>query len=309
MKIATFSTLDAVLRNGTMAAAAKEMHITPSAVSMQIKQIEQYLGQQLFDRSGLQAKPVPLAYEVCGVMQEALKRLETVRRRPAMTIEGNIRLGVIDSMQPILLPATMRLLRDRYPSLRLQPARGKSADLTNAVKAGKMDAAVVAQPESDGSTRLNWHPLMRRELVLITPPSADDLSTTALFRKHEWICYDRSTIAGRMAARYVNSHIREKRSSLELDEVRAIVAMVSAGLGVSIVQLSEPSICLTYPVRVLRLGRDAPILRISLVTRKSDSDSRPLSALKDAMTTVMSTTLKQPAGEMANVTDSAYIKH
>jgi DNA-binding transcriptional LysR family regulator len=298
MKIAAFQTLDSILRNGSMAAAAKEMHLTPSAVSMQIKQLEEYLGQQLFDRSKLQVKATPIAYDVSRVMQEALQRLESVRRRPAMTVEGSLRLGVIPSMQPILLPAAMRLVRDRHPNLKVQPTRGKSADLTLEVKAGRLDAAVVAQPETGGSSRLNWHPLTRRELVLIAPPSSQSGSPVALLRKHDWISYDRNTITGRLAGRFVHSLVREKKSHIELDEVRAIVAMVSAGLGVSVVQLAEPSICLTYPVRLVRLGRNAPSVEFSLVSRKSDTDSRTLSALKDAISTVM-TAVYSPAGSDA----------
>ncbi|WP_395348096.1 LysR family transcriptional regulator [Variovorax sp. UC122_21] len=166
MKIDAFSTLDAVLRGGTLAAAAHEMNLTPSAISMQMKQLEAYLGQPLFDRSGLQVKPMKLAHEVSSVMRDALQQLESLRKRATVSIEGSVRLGVIESMQPIVLPATMRLLRERYPRLELRPARGRSASLIAAVKAGDLDAALVAQPESGGSARLRWQPMLRRELVL-----------------------------------------------------------------------------------------------------------------------------------------------
>ncbi len=58
MKIDTFATLDAVLRGGTFAAAAAARNVTPSAVSMQMKQLEAYMGQPLFDRSGLQVRSI-----------------------------------------------------------------------------------------------------------------------------------------------------------------------------------------------------------------------------------------------------------
>ena len=64
MKIEMFDTLDAVLRGGSLAAAASETNLTASAVSMQMKQIEAYLGQPLFDRSGHAIRPTPLAHEV-----------------------------------------------------------------------------------------------------------------------------------------------------------------------------------------------------------------------------------------------------
>lgn len=287
MKIEAFITLAAILRKGTMAAAAKELNMTPSAVSMQVKQIETYLGRQLFDRSGLQIRPLPIAYEVAEAMRLSLSRLETFRRQTTIVVDGTIRLGVIDSMQPVLLPGTMRLLRELYPALHIHPTRGKSSVLTDAVKAGTLDAAVVGQPETGGSARLHWQPLLQRELVLIVPPFEKDTSMKSLFKRHEWIRYDRKTVAGRMSARYLGTYVREHRSSIELDEVRAIVAMVSAGLGISVVQLAEPSICLTYPVNVLRLAPNPPVLQFSLVTRMTDSDSRPLRALGEALESVV----------------------
>lgn len=96
MKIDAFSTLDAVLRGGTLAAAAHEMNLTPSAISMQMKQLEAYLGQPLFDRSGLQVKPMKLAHEVSSVMRDALQQLESLRKRASVSIEGSVRLGVIE---------------------------------------------------------------------------------------------------------------------------------------------------------------------------------------------------------------------
>lgn len=277
MKIDAFSTLDAVLRGGTLAAAAHEMNLTPSAISMQMKQLEAYLGQPLFDRSGLQVKPMKLAHEVSSVMRDALQQLESLRKRASVSIEGSVRLGVIESMQPIVLPATMRLLRERYPRLELRPARGRSASLIAAVKAGDLDAALVAQPESGGSARLRWQPMLRRELVLVAPPTATESSVAALFKQYDWIRYDRSTVTG----------------TLEFDSTPAIVAMVSGGLGISVVQIADPGLVATYPVRIVRLGRGAPMLQLSLVTRKTDDDSRTLAAMREAMHTALMTAQRQ----------------
>lgn len=286
MKIEAFITLETVLRKGSMAAAAKQLSMTPSAVSMQIKQVEAYLGRQLFDRSGLQARPLPVAHEVADAVRHSLSRLETLKRQATVLVEGTIRLGVIDSMQPVLLPGAMSRLRADYPALHVHPTRGKSSVLIDAVKAGALDAAVVGQPETGGSGRLHWHPLLRTALSLIAPPFEGDTDIRSLFRRHEWIRYDRTTVAGRMSARYLNKYVPVHRSTIELDEVRAVVAMVSAGLGVSIVQLSEPSICATYPVKVLRLAH-APVLQFSLVARRAEADGRPLRALCDALMAVV----------------------
>lgn len=283
MKVEVFTTLDAVLRTGSFTAAAAESNLTPSAVSMQMKQLEQYLGQTLFDRSGLQVRPTPAARELAAAMAGGLEHVQALRRRTPLAVEGVLRLGVIESMQPVLLPGTLRTLRERYPGLEVRPLRGRSAGLTEQVKAGTLDAAVVAQPEKGGQSGVRWHMLEERELVLIAPPAAPALPIRQMFERWEWIRYERATVSGAMAARWVNAHAPHRRPWLEFDSVPAIVAMVHAGLGISIVQLADLGICLAYPVRMVRLGRDAPKLRVSLVTRKADEDDRRLLALRGAM--------------------------
>jgi DNA-binding transcriptional LysR family regulator len=287
MKLEAFATQRSVIEEGSFAAAASVMHLTPSAVSMQMKQLELYLGQALFDRSGLQVRPTAAAHEVVASMRGGLDYLNALRRRTTVAIDGTVRLGVIESIQPVLLPGTLRYLKDRYPRLAVRPTRGRSAGLMDAVKAGQLDAAVVAQPEKGRLSGLRWHPLTQREIVLIAPPGERASSVSTLLHKHDWIRYDRSTVTGAMAARYVHACLPGKRSALELDSVPAIVAMVSAGLGVSLVQLMDPGICQIYPVRIIRLGSEVPTLQISLVIRKADEDSRLLLALREAMTATL----------------------
>jgi DNA-binding transcriptional LysR family regulator len=285
MKLEAFATLDAVITEGSFAAAAAVMNLTPSAVSMQMKHLEQYLGQQLFNRAGLQVRPTAMAHQVRDAMRGGLQQIDAMRRRNTVVVEGTVRLGLIESIQPVLLPGTMRLLRDAHPALQLRPQRGRSVGLTDDVKAGKLDAAVVAQPEKGRLAGLTWAPLLQRELLLIAPPGETGVASTAkaMLERYEWIRYDRGTASGAMAARYVRRVAPDKRSTLELDSVTAIVAMVSAGLGVSVVQLMDPTLVERYPVKVIRLGAGAPTLQISVVMRKGDEERRALQAVRDAM--------------------------
>jgi len=283
MNVETFFTLEAILRTGTFAQAALERNVTRSAVSMQMKQLELYMGQTLFDRSGLYARPTPLARELVENMHRSLQRLETLRKRPGVAVEGVVRLGVIESMMPIVLPGTMKQLATQHPGLQVHPVRGRSSSLTASVSAGELDAAVVAEPPDGGSTRLRWRALATNELLLLAPPDAPEASVQSLFRQHPWIRYDRKTISGALAAQYVAQQIGDVRSALEFDSATAILAMVSAGLGVAIVQLPDSALVHSYPVRIVRLGRGAPRVQYSLVTRRVDDDSRALLALFAAM--------------------------
>ncbi len=207
-----------------------------------------------------------------------------LRRRVSVAVGGAVRLGVIESIQPVLLPGTLRYLRDHYPKLRVRPVRGRSAGVAGPGQGG---AASMPRwwpgPKPADWRAWRWHPVGTREMVLIAPPDAGEASAADLLARYDWIRYDRATVTGAMAARYVHGVMPEKRSAMEFDSVIAIVAMVSAGLGVSVVQLMDPTVCDRYPVRRVRLGADAPTLQISLVSRRADEDSRVLQALTEAV--------------------------
>src|SRR6187431_1298842 len=81
MKLLFLATLDAILRRGSFAAAAEEIGLTPSAVSLQVKRLEEHLGQPLFVRSGRVAQPTPIARELALSTRDALAALEALRHK------------------------------------------------------------------------------------------------------------------------------------------------------------------------------------------------------------------------------------
>ena len=283
MKLDAFVTLEAVIRNGTLAAAAAEMHLTASAVSSQMKQLEAYFGQPLFDRSGPQLRPMPLANEASRMMGETLRQLQSLRELSHVAVRGIATLGVLESMLPLILPPTLARAREQYAGLEVRLSSGRSTALVAAVKAGELDAALVAQPAGGGSSRLHWRPMESRELVLVLPTSAGEPSLAQAFQRYEWIRYDRRTIVGALARQFILQQGVTTHGTHEFDSAAAILAMVSAGLGASVLEIIDPAVLQGYPVRIVRLGSQAPRYQLSLVMRKSDEDKRTLHALADVL--------------------------
>jgi len=288
MKFSFFETLEAVLRTGSLSRAADEMNLTPSAISMQMKQVEVFFGQPLFDRSGLQVKPMPFAHEVASVMQLPMQQIEQLRRRNSIQIEGTIRLGVIESMQASLLPGVIQHLLKKHPALQLKPARGRAVELIAAVKANELDAAIVVQPVKGGSQRLHWQHLFKNELVVIAPPTAKAAKIHQLFCDYPWIRFDASTSTGKLAAQWIGQNMPQAQRSMDLPSVHAVLSMVNAGLGVSMVPSIDPRMMMAYPVRVYPIGRGAPALNVVLLTRKNEPKTRLMDALFESIQAAIS---------------------
>lgn len=280
MNLSALSTLVAILDKGSFTAAADAVGCTPSAVSLQIKQLEAYFGQPLFDRSARTAKPTDFALEAGLIARELLARLGGLRARREAGISGRVRLGAIASIQTDSLPPALRLLRDRHPALDIQVSLGDSDDLQADLQAGRIDAAALVRSPSGGSSRLQWHNLYRQPFVLLAPSGMSAASPAALLHSQPWIRYDTALTGGRLAAQYVKRACARPRLAMQVQSIDAIVAMVAAGLGVSVVPLPRSAQLDAHGVQAMRLGRQGPARQIALARRKADADNRNIDAVE-----------------------------
>jgi DNA-binding transcriptional LysR family regulator len=283
MNTSMFSTLVAIVDRGTLAAAAQQVGCTPSAVSLQVKQLEAYFGQPLFDRSTRSVKPTPFGEQVATVARELVQQLNGLRAKPATSVAGRLRLGAIASVQADVLPQALRTLRDRHPALDVVMTLNDSDELLSDLKAGRIDAAVLVRPASGGSSRLAWYDLTRQPFVMLAPGSAPEEKPAELLQSLGWIRYDPALTGGRIAARHVRRLAPRARATMDLKSIDAIVAMVAAGLGVTVVPRPRQPLISAYAVRELRLGRNAPTRQIALVCRNVDPRDRRIAAVRGAL--------------------------
>lgn len=282
MKFEFLHTLDAILRHGSFAAAADDVGLTPSAVSLQVKRLEEYLGRPLFDRSGRTAKPTALARELSESVRVALDAVEAARARQTLALSGRVVLGTIRTLQPTMIPVVLREISLRHPDLSVRVIQGDSIELLNQLKAGQIDGAALIRPPAGGSSRLAWENLERQPFVFVAPPDSPDLPVSKLIKLYNWLQFDTSLSSGRVAASYVHRLSPATRSKFELESIEAVLSMVSAGLGVSIVPQLRGIKLRSYPVRQLPLGPRAPVRQVAFVCRGMDADDRRISAIRNA---------------------------
>lgn len=281
MKLEFLETLDAILRRGSFAGAADERGLTAAAVSLQVKRLEEHFGQPLFVRSARVARPTPMARKLAQTVREALSAMEAMRVRSTPLVEGRVVLGTIRTVQTSILPAALLEVHRRYPKLFVRAVQGDAGALLEQLKTGTLDAAVVVRPTGSAARRFHWTPLARESFVLIAPPQSTG-TLTELLRTHDWIQFDTTLVSGRMAAQSLHRTAPGKRGSVEVDAVDTVHALVSAGLGVSVVPKRKHALSELLPVREIAIDRGSHYREIAFVCRKLDADNRRILALQEA---------------------------
>jgi len=263
-------TFIAVTRHGTFAAAGMHIGLTQSAVSAQIRQLEQALGVPLFDRTGRQAtlnaaglRALPLAREI----------LETFNRMAvpvdANEYRGELKVGAITTAQTGLLPQALVRLRQAAPTVECKLIPGVSLELLSQVDAGELDSAIIIRPPFDLPKELHVQVLRKEPFALIVPHTLAGDDPLQLLATQPHVRYDRTSFGGRLVSRFLKEHKLDVQVALELDELEAIVKMVECGLGVSLIPQAGLWLERSPNVRIIPLGSRTFYREIILLSRYS----------------------------------------
>ena len=279
MKIDFLFTLNAILKTGSFANAAHEVGLTPSAVSLQMKRLEEYLGRPLFDRSGRKVRPTALAHELSRGFAPAFDIMEAARQHSTPEISGRVVIGAIRTLQMTVIPLVLRRIGRQYPKLDVKVIQGDSLELLGQLNAGELDAAAIIRPASGGSSRLVWSDLATQPFVFVAPADSPALALPELISRYGWLQFDTSLTGGRIAASLLHHIAPGTRARFELESTEAVLAMVASGQGVSILPRLGGEGAGAYAVRLHSLGQNVPKRKIAFVRRQADADSRKVDAL------------------------------
>ena len=285
MSIRHLRTLLAIAEHGSFAAAAREVRLTQSAVSMQIRTLEEELGVALFDRT---TRPPVLTEAARGLLADAddlvrgYDRLVHERRRKD-SVEGHLRLGAVPSVITGILPAAVAALRRRHPGVHVEIAMALSAELVDRLERGRLDAAIVSEV---GKVRQGyvWSPFAREPLALIAPLDAPRASTAELLASYPFIRYTRQAWVGRLIDATLKRRRIKVAETMTLDTLEAVTAMVSHGLGVSIVPQRGHDAPMPFPVRTVALPKPTVYRQVGLLRAATNSKSLLADALLAELT-------------------------
>ena len=150
--------------------AAERCGVSQAALSEQLRKLEDALGGKLFERGYRRIEPtqrgVPLLAQIDRILAEARALLD-LAREPQEPLSGTLRLGAIATLGPYYLPHLLRLAREKFPRMTLLLSESRTALLLDALRAGTLDAALLALPLAvDGLTAA---PLFFEPFRLVCP--------------------------------------------------------------------------------------------------------------------------------------------
>jgi DNA-binding transcriptional LysR family regulator len=280
MNIRYLRTFVAVAEQGNFARAANAVCLTQSAVSVQMRTIENQLGVELFDRSKRPAVLNSNGEALLLRVRELVSMYDSLTDDPMGTVElpGVVQLGAVRSSLSGLIPRTVTALHNELSGVRLTVSGGLPAELITRVESGELDGALVSEPQYL-PPQLVWTPLMEEPMIVIAPIGTGGVDCGELLTSWPYVGLNRGVWGGRLIEEYLHARGIILRPILEFDSLEPVILTVQRGLGVSIVHQG----CIDHPLRHMlhRVPFDAPELtrRLGLLYRPTGQRVMVMKAL------------------------------
>lgn len=172
MNLQQFDYIIAVDRYRHFAKAAEKTFVTQPTLSMMIQKLEDELGVRIFDRSRQPVIPTREGEEIIARAKQIMadvSRMKEFTQQLKHEISGEMKLGVIPTLAPYLLPLFLKSFADRYPLLKISIRELVTDEIINSLKNGDIDVGLLATPLND--SRLEEHPLFYEEFFVYAAAS------------------------------------------------------------------------------------------------------------------------------------------
>jgi len=265
MQTAHLRTLLAIKNTGSFTAAAAWVNLSHSAVSIQMKRLEQQLAAPLFEKNRRPAVLTPLGEEIAEKAQEIVEKLDDLKSvANADDITGRVTLGFVSTTLQTLLPVVLNRLRQDFPELQVSVHSGLSGQLARAVESHQIDFAFLSAPVQD-HPMVRMHEIGAEPLFLVTSKSNTRLhKADDILRQNPFISFNRSTWLGQQIASHLAQRGLFLEPDIELDSIDAIEHLVGDGFGVSILPQRLLAPPMEHKLRCVSLGSPAPVRRVML---------------------------------------------
>jgi LysR family hydrogen peroxide-inducible transcriptional activator len=278
---------EALARLGHFGLAAEACAISQPALSMQVKELEAALGVPLLDRGGRPLRLTPAGEALAARARDILAQVDDLPdlvRAAADRPVGRLRLGVIPTVAPYLLPRIVGALTAAHPGLDLNLRETLTPRLLAELAEGRLDAALVALPVSEPA--LVEVPLFSESFVLVRPPAdagkpvpgLDRLREMRLLLLEEGHCFRDQALA------VCGISPRASREILDGSSLSTLVQMVASGIGVTLIpEMAVPVETRSARVAIARFPPPEPARTLGMVWRRASPLAPALSQVAEVV--------------------------
>ncbi|WP_144324821.1 hydrogen peroxide-inducible genes activator [Tepidimonas aquatica] len=295
----------AVARERHFGRAAEACFVSQPTLSVAVKKLEEELEVKIFERSAAEVTVTPLGQEIVRQAQVVLEQaaaIKEIAKRGKDPLVGPLRLGLIYTIAPYLLPDLVKQVIERARQMPLILQENFTVKLLEQLRLGEIDAAILAEPFPDTNLAVaplydepfvaavpRDHPLAARDAVTV-----DELKRETMLLLGNGHCFRDHVLQVCPEFARFSDHSEGIQKSFEGSSLETIKHMVAAGMGVTLVpRLSVPKGALDGTgvategdagyVRYLPLAGEPPTRRVVLAWRRSFTRYEAIAALRNAV--------------------------
>jgi len=296
----------AVAREKHFGRAAEACFVSQPTLSVAIKKLEEELEVKLFERSANEVSVTPLGEEIVRQAQSVLEQAASIKeiaKRGKDPLSGPLRLGVIYTIGPYLLPGLVRQAIDRTPQMPLMLQENFTVRLLEMLRTGEIDCAILAEPFPDtglAQAALYDEPFMvavpsKHPLAARASISAEELRAETMLLLGTGHCFRDHVLEVCPEFARFSANAEGIRKSFEGSSLETIKHMVAAGMGITLVpRLSVPPESFEAKPRQRKDDAeyvkyipfsegDVPSRRVVLAWRRSYTRYEAIAALRNAI--------------------------
>lgn len=280
--------------------AAEKCFVTQPTLSMQVQKLEEMLNVKLFDRGRQPVTPTEIGAQIIEqariVLQESQKIKELINNQQ-QDIAGELRVGIIPTLAPYLLPQVIAAMMEKYPALKLLIWEYTTDDIIHHLKTGVLDCGLLATPLAEESIiedplfYENFVTYISKNSKLIKKKTIDpeDLESENIWLLNERHC---------MRAQVLNICRSTQENRLQgltynTGSVETLIKMVDLNNGATIIpELALAELSNKQLSKIRPFKSPEPVREISLITHKNFIKKRMLNAFKEEIMEVVPKTMK-----------------
>jgi LysR family hydrogen peroxide-inducible transcriptional activator len=284
----------AVAREKHFGRAAEACFVSQPTLSVAIKKLEEELDVKLFERGANEVSVTPLGEEIVRQAQSVIEQaaaIKEIAKRGKDPLDGPLRLGIIYTIGPYLLPELVRHAIEMTPQMPLMLQENFTVKLLEMLRTGELDCAVLAEPFPDQGLALaalydepflvavpTRHPLARRKAI-----GAEELKRETMLLLGTGHCFRDHVLEVCPEFARFSTDGEGIRKSFEGSSLETIKHMVASGMGVTVVpRLSVPKEPQPHVVYV-PFAEPVPTRRVVLAWRRSFPRYEAIAALRNAV--------------------------